>query len=588
MLNPPALADIPSTEPTSTILYSSSAEITTSFEVAKDSQVIAPFAYIAPKYVVEGSLVVLAPESTSGLPVTVSVKSGPATIIAQSNGEVLVGLTAAGTVVLAADQAGDYSWLPAAQVTTSFEVKAGLIPQYISPFAAISSKQLSDSPFTVTAPLASTNLPVSLSIKSGPATIVRLITQSIPGRYDYSIILTGVGDVVLAANQAGDDKTSPAQEITTTFSSGKTQQTIAPFDPVPIQKTTSAPISIKAPTATSGLPVTVSLISGPATIDVLDNIYTITLTGTEGTIQIAATQAGNDVYAAAPPSSLSIRVSNSEQIPLISPGQIIFCTKGKPVSYPVKLDITSGVPTSWGGINLPPGLSLSATTGIISGTPTADGLYTFQIWAYNPTGTATDTVAAKVSYSGRTYTWPEVEWVLRKNPGIVARRAAWRGSDKRGGNKNVGIKYDSRGVFSLVASSDPSSPSGVYAISSPAVGDAVYPAAIGLFWTSPGFPTGTISVGGVIPAQQQTLYFRIYINGQPIIRLNGNPPGARSLVLGNFTSNYIGSNNVHNYALKSAPYTIGISSILNGTESSIVSVVVRPEIFPILPTPLPL
>ena len=58
------------------------------------------------------------PTASSGQTVTVSVKSGPATI----SGNTLT-LTGRGTVVLAANQTGNSQYLPASQVTTSFIVK---------------------------------------------------------------------------------------------------------------------------------------------------------------------------------------------------------------------------------------------------------------------------------------------------------------------------------------------------------------------------------------------------------------------------------------------------------------------------------
>jgi len=75
---------------------------------------------------------------------------------------------------------------------------------------------------------------------------------------------------------------------------GPLDQTIA-FDPIPNKLTTSAPFDVTA-TATSGLPVTFSIVSGPAAI--VGNI--ITLTGAEGTVTVRATQAGNAQFNPAP------------------------------------------------------------------------------------------------------------------------------------------------------------------------------------------------------------------------------------------------------------------------------------------------
>lgn len=81
-------------------------------------------------------------------------------------------------------------------------------------------------------------------------------------------------------------------------------QTISDFATVPPQTLGVAPFAITPPTATSGLPVTVTVISGPATI--LGN--TIALTGA-GMVVLAADQAGNATYDAAPEVTTSFTVT---------------------------------------------------------------------------------------------------------------------------------------------------------------------------------------------------------------------------------------------------------------------------------------
>ena len=78
--------------------------------------------------------------------------------------------------------------------------------QTITAFSAISNKVFGGSPFAVTAPASSSGLPVTLSVKSGPATIS-----------GNMVTMTGVGTVVLAANQAGDASYGAATEVTTSF-----------------------------------------------------------------------------------------------------------------------------------------------------------------------------------------------------------------------------------------------------------------------------------------------------------------------------------------------------------------------------------
>ena len=107
--------------------------------------------------------------------------------------------------------------------------------------------------------------------------------------------MTGVGTVVLAANQAGSVNYNAAPEITTSFAVGKASQTIAPFAKIAAKTTSSAPFAITPPVARSGQPVTVTVLSGSATI----SGDTVTLTGS-GTVVLAANQGGDADYNAAP------------------------------------------------------------------------------------------------------------------------------------------------------------------------------------------------------------------------------------------------------------------------------------------------
>jgi hypothetical protein len=127
------------------------------------------------------------------------VKSGPATISGNT-----ATITGVGTVILAANQSGDANYLSVTEVTTSFTVSKAT--QTIGAFTAISPKKLGSAPFAVTSPLASSKLPVVLKVKSGPANIS-----------GNTVTVTGVGTVVLAANQAGNDNYMSAREVTTSF-----------------------------------------------------------------------------------------------------------------------------------------------------------------------------------------------------------------------------------------------------------------------------------------------------------------------------------------------------------------------------------
>lgn len=149
-------------------------------------------------------------------------------------------------------------------------------------FPAIAGKFITDDPFTITA-VASSGLPVSFDIVSGPATID-----------GNTITLDGtVGTVVVRATQAGNadfNAATPVDRSFTVAEPGLSDQTIT-FPSISNKATTDAPFTVSA-SASSGLPVTLDIISGPATIDG----NTITLDGTPGTVVVRASQAGDASY----------------------------------------------------------------------------------------------------------------------------------------------------------------------------------------------------------------------------------------------------------------------------------------------------
>ncbi len=235
--------------------------------------------------------------SSSGLPVTLDVISGPATI--EGNTVTLSGQV--GTVTVEATQSGNSEYLVAQAVERSFEV-TDLLPQTIT-FDPIADKKRTDVPFDLTA-TSSSGLPVTLDVISGPATIE-----------GNTVTLSGqVGTVTVEATQSGNSEYLVAQAVERSFEvTDLLPQTIT-FDPVQDKTTADAPFSISA-TASSGLPVTYQVISGPATI--LGSV--VTLDGTPGTVIVEATQSGDDTYKAAIPVNQSFLVvedgcSNTGQV----------------------------------------------------------------------------------------------------------------------------------------------------------------------------------------------------------------------------------------------------------------------------------
>ena len=275
---------------TGNVNYTAAPEVTTSFTVGQATQTIAAFAVIANTTFGVAPFAIMPPAASSSLPVTVTVKSGPATISGNT-----VTLTGAGTVVLAADQAGNVNYTAAPEVTTSFTVAPA--SQTISPFAAITNLTYGVAPFRIPIPTASSGLPVTVTIKSGPATIA-----------GNTITITGAGSVTVAADQAGSTNYDAAPEVTTGFTVAPAPQTISPFAGIASVTYGGTPFAIVPPAASSGLPVTVTVKSGPAKL----SGDTVTITGA-GTVVLAADQSGNGNYIAAPEVTTSFTVSKAAQ-----------------------------------------------------------------------------------------------------------------------------------------------------------------------------------------------------------------------------------------------------------------------------------
>jgi alpha-tubulin suppressor-like RCC1 family protein len=255
--------------------------------VMKGNQTISSFAVIGNKTYGVSAFAVTAPTATGGLPVVFSVKSGPATMSGN-----MVTITGVGTVVLAANQSGNANFGPASEVTTSFFVSKG--SQTIAAFTPVGTRAFG-SAFNVNPPTASSGLPVVLTLKSGPAAISA----------NNTVTPTRLGTVVLAANQPGDANYNAALQVTTSFVVVKGNQTISAFATIESKLVGVSPFAVTAPSASSGLPVTLSIKSGPATIS---SNRTLTITG-PGNVTVAANQAGNANFNTAPEVTTTFLVS---------------------------------------------------------------------------------------------------------------------------------------------------------------------------------------------------------------------------------------------------------------------------------------
>ncbi|MEY4941602.1 MAG: hypothetical protein RIQ93_3337, partial [Verrucomicrobiota bacterium] len=219
--------------------------------------------------------------TTSGLPVTLFLIAGEASLA----GNVLI-TTEPGPVAVLASVAGNDQYNPA---STTFTLNVKNTRTQTVEFVAPVSAVIVGQPITLAAS-ASSGLPITFSVLAGNATIngsvltakstaTIIVRASQPGNVEYA----GAAKDILVTPQKA------AQSITMT--------------PLTDKLVTSGSITLSATTG-SGLPITYTLVSGPATLS--GNV--LTLTGGSGRVVIRASQSGNDSYLAANDITLSFLV----------------------------------------------------------------------------------------------------------------------------------------------------------------------------------------------------------------------------------------------------------------------------------------
>ena len=296
--------------------YEDALRVTRTFAIAFAPQTIT-FPAIA-SFTWNGGSATLAATAESGLAVTYSVLSGPC----QVTGSTLTA-TAAGSCLVAADQAGDDRYGAAAQVTQSVQVDRA--SQTIV-FAPLGDKIATDPPFTVSATGGASGNPVTFFTDSTAC--------SVSGT---TVTLIAAGECAIKADQAGNTNYSAAPQVTRTFNITAASQTIT-FPPIASFTWNGGSATLTA-TASSGLAVTYSVLSGPC------QVTGSTLTATAaGPCVIAADQAGNAKYSAAPQVTASAQVDRSPQTILF--GALANKTYGDP-DVPLSASASSGLPVSF-------------------------------------------------------------------------------------------------------------------------------------------------------------------------------------------------------------------------------------------------
>jgi len=224
----------------------------------------------------------------SGNPVVFSLVSGPATLVGSK-----LTITGAGTVVVAADQAGNSTYAAAPEVTQSITIK-------------LASQTITFPPITGTH-YAGTQLTLSATASSGLAVTFSSGTTSICSVAGSTLSLLIQGTCIVHAAQAGNASWAAATTVIQSFAVLLAPQTIT-FTPLTGTHYATAQVPLSA-TATSGLTVTFS-----STTSSICSVSGSTLSLLiPGTCIVHAAQAGNTVYAAASTQVQSFAVTLAPQ-----------------------------------------------------------------------------------------------------------------------------------------------------------------------------------------------------------------------------------------------------------------------------------
>jgi len=319
--------------PTDTTNYTSTTMATTTLTVNPAAQTIT-FAPASALTYGTSPTALTATGGASGNPVTFSIVSGPATL----SGNFLT-VTGTGTVVVAANQAGNANYAAASQVTASIAVNPA---SQSSSFSALATQ-------TVGTPL---NLSGSATASSGLPVTFTVINNGNCSVSGTTVTFLNSGTCGIIANQAGNSNYKPAAAVGQVVLV-KATQTIT-FAPVTSLTYGVSPLALAATGGASGNPVTFSIVSGPATV----SGSTLTITGA-GTIVVAANQAASSYYAAAPQVTATITVSPASQTITFNP--IPTQTVGSTVNLNNYATASSGLPVTF--TYVPNGIcSVSGTT----------------------------------------------------------------------------------------------------------------------------------------------------------------------------------------------------------------------------------
>ncbi len=266
--------------------------------------------------------------ATSGLPVSFTINPVAAGVCSIAGAT--VSFIGAGTCVIDANQAGNASYNPAPQVQQTFVVGRGA--QTVSfTSTAPATATVGGATYTVSA-TATSGLAVAFSIDAAAAGVC-----SIAGA---TVSFLGAGTCLVNADQAGNADFDAAPQVQQAFAVGPGAQTISFTSTAPAAATVGGATYTVTATATSGLPVTLTVSAAAAGVCTIAGA-TVSFTGV-GTCVLNANQAGNASYNSAPQVQQSFAVTGAAQTISFTSTAPAAATVGG-ATYTVTATATSGL-----------------------------------------------------------------------------------------------------------------------------------------------------------------------------------------------------------------------------------------------------
>lgn len=279
--------------------FSAAPQVQSSFAVFRAKQSIS-FTSDAPVMAqVNGDVYNVTAEANSQLPVDLSIDGASSSVCSIS--DTIVSFTGEGSCTINANQPGDAAYTAAPQVQQTIGV----------------GKQTQSVKFTTTAPgygyIGGGTYDVAASASSGLLVNISIAdnSSSICSLSGSNVTFTGEGTCTINADQPGNAAFATASQVQQTIDVGSQSQTISFTSSAPSYGYVGGVAYDVAATASSGLPVNLSIAVASSAVCSLSG-SNVTFTG-EGTCTINAEQAGNDTFAAADQIQQSIDVGKQSQ-----------------------------------------------------------------------------------------------------------------------------------------------------------------------------------------------------------------------------------------------------------------------------------